>query len=218
MKKNTSNINSQFDLQFQLRKIATEQTLEYIQKNMKNCLCFPNTINVLFDYSLPKIHPNGLILEFGVRKGLTIKEIAKRINKRTCYGFDSFEGLPEDWSGQQYPKGAYTENGKIPRVPSNVTLYKGWFKESLPKFLKQHKEKIDFIHFDADLYSSTKLILELIGKKFHKGTILIFDEYFNYPNWQNHEYKAFKEFVKKNKISYSYLAFTSKSAVCIRIN
>ena len=156
--------------------------------------------------------------EFGVRKGLTIKEIAKRISKRKCYGFDSFEGLPEDWSGQQYAKGAYSENGKTPKVPSNVFLEKGWFKDTLPNFLKNHKEKIDFIHFDADLYSSTKLILDLLGKRFHKGTILIFDEYFNYPNWKNHEYKAFQEFIRKEKISYTYLAFTSKSAVCLKIN
>ena len=215
MKKNT--IDPQFDLQFQLRKIATEETLQYIEKNMKNCLCFSHSIDVLFDYALPKIASNGLILEFGVRKGLTIKEIAKRIPTRKCYGFDSFEGLPEDWSGQQYAKGAYSENGKIPKVPSNVFLEKGWFKDTLHNFLKNHKEKIDFIHFDADLFSSTKSVLDLLGKRFHKGTILIFDEYFNYPNWENHEYKAFQEFVRKEKISYTYLAFTSKSAVCLKI-
>jgi len=217
MKKNTLNINSQFDLQFQLRKIATEQTLEYIQKKMENCLCFPHTINILFNYSLPKIHENGLILEFGVRKGLTIKEIAKKINKRICHGFDSFEGLPEDWSGQQYPKGAYSEKGKRPKVPKNVVLHQGWFKDTLPKFLQNNKEKIDFVHFDCDLFSSTKLILDLIGNRFQKGTILIFDEYFNYPNWKNHEFKAFKQFTKKENVLYEYLAFTSKSAVCLRI-
>ena len=218
MKKISMKIHPDFDLHFQLRKIATDQTLRYIEKNMKDCLCFSHTIDVLFDYALPKISTDGLILEFGVRKGLTIKEIAKRISKRKCYGFDSFEGLPEDWAGQQYAKGAYSENGKTPKVPSNVFLEKGWFKDTLPNFLKNHKEKIDFIHFDADLYSSTKLILDLLGKRFHKGTILIFDEYFNYPNWKNHEYKAFQEFIRKEKISYTYLAFTSKSAVCLKIN
>ena len=91
-------IHPDFDLHFQLRKIATDQTLRYIEKNMNDCLCFSHTIDVLFDYALPKISTDGLILEFGVRKGLTIKEIAKRISKRKCYGFDSFEGLPEDWS------------------------------------------------------------------------------------------------------------------------
>ena len=217
MKKINSKIDSTFDLQYQLRKIATEESIKYIQKNMKNCLCFSHKVDILFDYALPKINSNGLILEFGVRKGTSIKEIAKRIRKRTCHGFDSFEGLPEDWAGQQYPKGAYSEKGKMPKVPKNVVLHQGWFKDTLPKFLQNNKEKIDFIHFDCDLFSSTKLILDLIGNRFQKGTILIFDEYFNYPNWKNHEFKAFKQFTKKENVLYEYLAFTSKSAVCLRI-
>lgn len=105
----------------------------------------------------------------------------------------------------------------MPKVPKNVVLHQGWFKDTLPKFLQNNKEKIDFIHFDCDLFSSTKLILDLIGNRFQKGTILIFDEYFNYPNWKNHEFKAFKQFTKKENVLYEYLAFTSKSAVCLRI-
>ena len=81
-KKNNFKIDSSFDLQCQLRKIATDESIKYIQKNMKNCLCFTHSIDVLFDYTLPKIDSNGLILEFGVRKGNTIKEISKRIKKK----------------------------------------------------------------------------------------------------------------------------------------
>jgi hypothetical protein len=208
----------QFDLRYNLKKEATNQTLEYIEKNMKKSICFQHSITALFDYSLPLIKKNGLILEFGVRKGKTTKEIAKRINSRICHGFDSFEGLPEDWSGQQYAKGAYNENGKIPKLPKNTKIHKGWFKDTVPKFSKTTTQKIAFIHFDCDLYSSTKTIFDHLGNRIEKDTILIFDEYFNYPNWQQHEYKAFQEFVKKRKISYEYLAFTSKAAVCLKIN
>jgi len=209
---------NQFDLRHNLKKQATSETLEYIKKNMKKSVCFQHNISILFDYTLPLIKKDGLILEFGVRKGKTTKEIAKRINSRSCHGFDSFEGLPEDWSGQQYAKGAYSENGKIPKLPKNVKIHKGWFKDTVPKFSKTTNEKIAFIHFDCDLYSSTKTILDHIGNRIGKDTILIFDEYFNYPNWKQHEYRAFQEFVKKRKISYEYLAFTSKAAVCLRIN
>jgi len=210
--------SDEFDLRHNLKKQATNETLEYIDKNMKKSVCFQHNISILFDYALPLIKKDGLILEFGVRKGKTTKEIAKRINSRLCHGFDSFEGLPEDWSGQQYAKGAYTENGKIPKLPKNVKIHKGWFKDTVPKFSKTTNEKIAFIHFDCDLYSSTKTILDHIGNRIGKNTILIFDEYFNYPNWKQHEYRAFQEFVKKRKISYEYLAFTSKAAVCLRIN
>ena len=184
---------------------------------MNNALCFSHDIGILFDYALPKINNGGLILEFGVRKGKTIKEISKRIKNRRCYGFDSFIGLPEDWSGQQYPQGSYSENGKIPIVSKNVIIHKGWFNETLPNFLKKNNQYVDFIHFDCDLYSSTKTILDLLENRIKKGTILIFDEYFNYPTWQKHEFKAFQEFVKRKKVSYQYLAFTSKAAVCIKI-
>lgn len=208
----------EFDLRHQLKIAATQESIKYIKKNMNNSLCFSHDPEVLFDYALPKIKNDGLILEFGVRKGKTIKEIARRRKNRMCHGFDSFEGLPEDWSGQPYPKDSYSEKGKIPIVPKNVQIHKGWFNDTLPTFLEKHQEMVDFIHFDCDLYSSTKTILELLGNRITKGTILIFDEYFNYPTWQRHEFKAFQEFVKKKNVVYDYLAFTSKSAVCIKIN
>ena len=62
MKKIPMKIHPDFDLHFQLRKIATDQTLRYIEKNMNDCLCFSHTIDVLFDYALPKISTDGLIL------------------------------------------------------------------------------------------------------------------------------------------------------------
>lgn len=207
----------EFDLRHQLRIAATQESIQYIKKNMNDALCFPHESTILFEYALPKINNDGLILEFGVRKGKTIKEISKRIKNRICHGFDSFEGLPEDWSGQPYPKGAYSEKGRIPKLPNNIKIHKGWFHETLPTFLKQHHEMIDFIHFDCDLYSSTKTILDLVRNRITKNTILIFDEYINYPTWQQHEFKAFQEFVKEKNVSYQYLAFTSKSAVCIKI-
>ncbi len=209
--------HEEYDLRHQLRISATQESIAYIKKNMTNALCFTHKIDILFEYALPKIRNEGLILEFGVRKGKTTKEIAKRIKNKICYGFDSFEGLPEDWSGQPYSKGAYSEKGKIPILPKNIEIYKGWFHETLPTFLEKHQETVDFIHFDCDLYSSTKTILDLLGNRITKDTILIFDEYFNYPTWKQHEFKAFHEFVKKKNVSYEYLAFTSKSAVCIKI-
>ena len=113
----------EFDLRHQLKIIATQESIKYIKKNMNNALCFSNDSGVLFEYALSKINNHGLILEFGVRKGKTIKEIARRKKNRLCHGCDSFEGLPEDWSGKPYPKGSYSEKGKIPLVPKNVKMH-----------------------------------------------------------------------------------------------
>lgn len=62
------------------------------------------------------------------------------------------------------------------------------------------------MHIDCDLYNSTKTIFDNLAPRIKSGTIIVFDEYFNYPNWQQHEYKAFQEFVEDNNIKYEYIA------------
>ena len=99
---------------------------------------------------------------------------------------------------------------------NNVSLLKGKFKDTLPNFNKD----INILHIDCDLYSSTKTVFKWLDKRIVEGTIILFDEYFNYPFWENHEYKAFQEFVNENKIEYKYLCYSSKkfgSKVAVRI-
>jgi len=40
-----------------------------------------------------------------------------------------------------------------------------------------------------------------------KGTVLCFDEYYNYSDWEEGEYKAFEEFAKENHITFEYLGY-----------
>jgi hypothetical protein len=49
------------------------------------------------------------------------------------------------------------------------------------------------------------------------GTVILFDEYFNYPNWERHEFKAFQEFVSERHVKYTYLAF-ARQQVAVRID
>ena len=77
------------------------------------------------------------------------------------------------------------------------------------------EKKIGFVHFDMDTYSSTKLILEKIKKYLEPGAIILFDEFYGFPNWEKYEFKAFKE-VFSNK-EFKYIAFANRQA-CIRIN
>ena len=46
--------------------------------------------------------------------------------------------------------------------------------------------------------------------------MILFDEYFNYPNWEQHEFKAFQEFVSARRVKYTYLAF-ARQQVAVRI-
>ena len=183
-------------------------TIDFIEKNMSNAVVCNNR-NEVFNYALRELENSGLIAEFGVKSATTINQLAskEKLKKKTIYGFDSFIGLPEDWSGTKTLKGQLSNLGKLPKVNKNVKLIAGWFKETLPEFIKEHQDNFALIHIDCDLYQSTKDIFINIDKKIGKGTIIIFDEFFNYPNWHNHEYRAFKEWLETSGKKIRYLCY-----------
>jgi len=161
----------------------------------------------LFDKCLKAIKNPGLYLEFGTYKGDSINLLAKLAPAQTFYGFDSFAGLPETWTVDS-KKGNFDLQGKLPLVWDNVRLIKGWYNESLPNFIKQHPNaKVAFIHMDCDLYSSTKTVLDLLRSMLSQGTIICFDEYYNYSEWEAGEHKAFIEFTKQHHIQFEYLGY-----------
>jgi len=77
---------------------ALERSVDYIESAMPDALGLENQ-RELIDYSLRAVGIDGHYLEFGVFTGGTIRYIARQIGARTIHGFDSFEGLPEAWSG-----------------------------------------------------------------------------------------------------------------------
>jgi hypothetical protein len=195
------------NLMFELQVRARDESVDYINKYMHGALTFESHESLL-RYCIERA-AKGEILEFGVMSGATIRFIAKT-SGQTVHGFDSFEGLPEDWTGHREIKGAFGRGGKLPRVPANVVLHKGWFKDTIDAWLDSHPGKIGFIHMDCDLYSSTRDVLWPLKDRLQVGTIIKFDEYFNYPGWRDHEAKAWKEFVEEFKVEYRYLAFTAR--------
>ena len=195
---------------------ALQRTVDYIEMEMRDALGLENQRD-LIKHALSNVEVDGHYLEFGVFTGGTIRFMARRVGGRTIHGFDSFEGLPDQWSGFSLPGKAFTVGGRLPRVPRNVVLHRGWFDQSLPEWLGGNPGSIAFVHIDCDLYSSTKIVLEALSPRLVSGTLLLFDEYFNYPNWEQHEFKAFQEFVKARGIRYSYLAF-ARQQVLVRID
>lgn len=199
---NLANINEN------IKKIAYMQTAEYVLENMQTAFSLNSNLE-LYDYIINNIKIEGEIMEFGVYQGNSISYLANKFKNKTLYGFDSFEGLPEKWRNG-FEKGTFNLEGNLPSVPSNVLLIKGWFNESLPVFLESNSIlKVGLLHVDCDLYSSTKDVLQILDDKIFKGTIIIFDEYFNYVGWKNGEYRAFQEFVSERKLSYDYIAYNS---------
>jgi hypothetical protein len=157
----------------------------------------------------------GLAMEFGVATGRTINVIAKH-RRGTVYGFDSFKGLPDSWYGD-YKRGTFARDD-LPPVPENVTLVTGWFSDTLPQFLADHPEPVSFLHIDSDLYSSAAFVLMELRDRIVPGTVILFDEYLNYPGWQKHEHRAFIEFIAATGMSFRYDSFLRASQpVCVVI-
>lgn len=155
----------------------------------------------------------GLNLEFGVYDGFSISTLANARPDLTFHGFDSFEGLPEDWDlgGKYTKKEKFDRKGVLPNVPKNVQLHKGWFNEELRPFIIEFAENISFLHIDCDIYSSASYVLNELNNLIRPGTIIRFDELccwrtaFQersevkrafYTTWENHEWKALNEWIK----------------------
>jgi predicted O-methyltransferase YrrM len=195
----------------EMRKIALQQAVEYIQANMQDAIGV-YTSRQLLDIALRHARLPGHFLEFGVFRGGTIRYIANARPDITVHGFDSFEGLPEQWAGYTLDKGAYGRAGTLAKVPTNVQLHKGWFDSTLPEWTKMNEGAVSFVHIDCDLYSSTKTIFEQLAPRMVDGTIIVFDDYFGYPNWKSHGFKAFQEFADKSGAAYTYLAYAHRQA------
>jgi len=196
---------------------AKAQSLDYIEAHMRDALIFRDRWDLLL-FAAREAPVKGLMLECGVGDGASLRYVAGRI-AREFHGFDSFEGLPEHWSGTFERKGKFGRGGTLPPVPANATLHKGWFEETLPRFLASVPDQpVAFLHVDCDIYSSTATVLKMLGPRLGAGSVLVFDEYFNYPNWQRHEWRAFQEFVRDTGTSYRYLGFAQKNGhVAVRL-
>ena len=190
-----------------LKKRAHESTIEFILKNCpKATAC--RTPKRLMDMALNNVSAKGAFLEFGVFKGASINYTAKRNPEQQIHGFDSFEGLQEAWVNND--KNAFSVGGVLPKVRGNVRLHKGYFDKTLPTWLNENQDKVAFLHIDCDLYSSTKTIFDCLQDRIQKGSIILFDDYFNFPNWQEDGHKVLNDFKQKANMEYEYLGFAHK--------
>jgi len=140
--------------------------------------------------------------EFGVASGNSFRWWLNENKdpKSLFYGFDTFEGLPEDW--HFYKKGDMSF--EIPEMnDSRANFIRGLFQNTFFAFLKSStpNENVKVIHMDADLYSSTLFILTAFAPYLKVGDIIFFDE-FNVPN---HEFAAWNDFVRSYYVDYEVL-------------
>lgn len=154
----------------------------------------------------------GWALEMGVHWGRTLQMITDYRHDRVA-GFDSFEGLPEDWI-DVWTKGTFA----LDRPPEvmGAEIVVGWFHETLPQWLDAHPGRIAFVHIDSDLYTSAKTVLDALEDRLEPGCVIVFDEFHNFPGWEHHEAKAWNEFVVRTKITYDlYLEDDTHQAIVV---
>lgn len=194
---------------------AINESADYASSYLSEVMVF-NKASEIWDYSIDHIADSmpNVILEFGCYSGTSINYFAKRLPNCKLVGFDSFEGLPEDWHGHHAVKGSFGRKGVMPNVLKNVELIPGWFDDSVPQFLENTPSlQVPFIHIDSDTYKSATTVLSSMRHYMHSGMLILFDEYFGYPNWRNGEFLAWKEFTTLHSIKYKYKAFGPEQAL-----
>jgi len=144
-------------------------------------------INDVLDRGIP-----GDLVEAGVwRGGMTIFMRAalgvRRERKRRVWVVDSFEGLPNPdaaldsfgWKAGEMAVSVDEVRGNFARyglLDDQVVFLKGFFSDTLPK---APISALSILRVDADLYESTRDVLENLYPKLSVGGYAIFDDYQN---------------------------------------
>jgi len=146
-------------------------------------------------------------LEFGVFEGASIGQWCA-LNQNASsrfFGFDSFEGLPEDWhSGMR--RGAFSTGGKLPELADpRVSFVAGWFQKSLRGFMASYRPQSQLVlHIDCDLYSSTLYCLTTLDPVIAPGTLVVLDDFFD----ALHVYRGLTDYCSAYMRQYKILART----------
>ena len=138
---------------------------------------------------------------------------------RTFYGFDSWEGLPADSENHpRWVQGLFKCNHSYhPTIaqqdvvtPEHVSAFFKSVGIDTPHVLvKSSYDELDKLpetinsialcHIDCDLFDSTKIVLNLIKSKLVNGSIIMFDDWYNYKGDPTKgEQRAFREFLQEN--------------------
>jgi predicted O-methyltransferase YrrM len=187
---------------------AQLDTLSVIKREMPRAVCELDHRSFLLR-AVTHAPADGDILEFGVFSGLTLRWMAEANPGKRFVGFDSFAGLPQEWQG--YKTFDFDRRGVAPQVPDNVELMTGLFRDTVPAYAAT-EHQIAMIHVDCDLYESASTVLRVLEHQLKPGAIIVFDEYFNYPGFREHEYKACAEFVARSGHSLEWLTYSGERA------
>lgn len=198
--------------------VAVMDAARFLEENFASATNLGGRQNLL-RHACRSVAMDGDVLEFGVMGGQSLAILCDQFKDRTVHGFDSFKGLPEDWTHDS-PSGTFSTEGTLPtHLPSNAKLHVGMFEDMLPKYLAGTDAPVALLHIDSDLYSSARTALFGLAPRLRAGSMIIFDEFLNYPGWRQHEYRAFIEFVEAFDVEFRYFSFASSYlSVAVRLD
>jgi O-methyltransferase len=130
--------------------------------------------------------------ECGVAGGQSLKHwCSVNTNPQSrFFGFDTFEGLPEDWKPDK-PASTFSTGGITPNIGDpRVTFVKGLFQDTLYGFLATYDPYGSLVvHIDCDLYSAALFCLAALDRFLRPGSLLVFDEFYDLPD----EFAAYRD-------------------------
>ncbi|MFP4500587.1 MAG: class I SAM-dependent methyltransferase [Candidatus Hydrogenedentota bacterium] len=155
-------------------------------------------------------HQPVTYLEFGVRHGMSLGWMTEALTHpdSQLHGFDTFEGLPEDWVpywGANGIGGGQAQGAMKASAPQTsdprVTLHRGLFQDILPGFLKENPPSgLKVINIDSDIYSSALYVLSMMHPYLEPGDYVYMDEFFDLLN----EFAAFNDYVRSFYVKDKY--------------
>jgi Methyltransferase domain len=203
---------------------AVRDSYETFRDHMPGAMLFPRKAalrrHALAQALSGPLAATGFYAEFGVWRGQGVNLFARDLAPHglRIAGFDSFEGLEEDWTGQHKgrERGGYSTDGVLPEVEGNVDLVKGWVQDTLPGWLSARPgQAVAFAHLDMDTYTPTAFALAALQDRIVPGTVLVFDELYGYPGWRQHEWRALTETVGTDGLR--WLSFSDQAAAALVI-
>ena len=156
-----------------------------------------------------------LYLEFGVARGASLRQWSGLLRNPSSalHGFDSFLGLPHDWSLEGHERGTFSTAGRPPEIDDpRVKLFVGWFDKTLPEY-RWEEHDVLVVVLDADLYTSTATVLRHVKDRLVPGSYLYFDQFHHRCD----ELRAFGELLDETPLTFELVvASRDLSSVAFR--
>jgi len=174
-------------------------------------------------HTVELVQTQGHWLEFGVRSGTSLRWTIETRPTQVIHGFDSWQGLPEDWltGTARFPRGAMAV--EMPEMPAHIQLHPGWFDHTLEPWLERFPGPCAYIHIDSDLYSSAIYVLKTLNSRIVPGTVIVFDELCNFrlsgkmSRWPEHEWRALCEWTEQCQRQVKPVARTCMYQAAVRV-